>query len=42
MLTGFRAAGFGPGQTILDVGSGPGHATADLAELVGPTGTIIA
>ena len=42
MLQGFAAAGFGPGQTILDVGSGPGHATADLAELVGPTGNVIA
>ena len=42
MLAGFRAAGFGPGLTILDVGSGPGHATADLAELVGPAGKVIA
>jgi SAM-dependent methyltransferase len=42
MLTGFVAAGFGPGQTILDVGAGPGFATADLSELVGPTGKIIA
>ncbi|MEO6113350.1 MAG: methyltransferase domain-containing protein [Sphingomicrobium sp.] len=42
MLAGFRAARFGPGQTILDVGAGPGFATADLADIVGPSGKIIA
>ena len=42
MLAGFRAANFGPGQTILDVGAGPGFATADLAEIVGPSGKVIA
>lgn len=35
-------AGFGPGQTILDVGCGPGFATFDLAQLVGPTGRVVA
>ena len=35
-------AGFGPGQTILDVGSGPGFASMDLAPIVGPTGRILA
>lgn len=42
MLAGFRAANFGPGQTILDVGAGPGFATADLADIVGPSGKVIA
>jgi len=42
MLEGFRRAGFGQGQTILDVGAGPGFASADLSELVGPTGRVIA
>lgn len=42
MLTGFRTAGFGPGQTIIDVGAGPGHATADIADLVGPSGKVVA
>lgn len=42
MLDGFRRARFGPGQTILDIGAGPGFATADLADTVGPTGTVIA
>lgn len=42
MLAGFRRAGIQEGQTILDVGAGPGFATADLAELVGRTGRVIA
>ena len=42
MLAGFRAANFGAGQTILDVGAGPGFATADLADIVGPSGKVIA
>ena len=42
MLEGFRLAGFGAGQTILDVGAGPGFASADLAELVGTDGRVIA
>ena len=42
MLQGFRLAGFGAGQTILDVGAGPGFASADLSELVGPSGRVIA
>ena len=42
MLRGFRSAGFASGQTILDVGAGPGFATADLSEWVGPTGKVIA
>jgi ubiquinone/menaquinone biosynthesis C-methylase UbiE len=31
-----------PGMTVMDVGCGPGHATMDLAQLVGPTGRVIA
>ena len=35
-------AGFAPGQTILDVGCGPGYTSIDLAHLVGPEGRVIA
>ncbi|MGW4895019.1 methyltransferase domain-containing protein [Kitasatospora sp. NPDC004240] len=31
-----------PGQALLDVGCGPGTITADLAELVGPGGRVVA
>ncbi|MBO1420090.1 methyltransferase domain-containing protein, partial [Streptomyces sp. FH025] len=31
-----------PGQSLLDVGCGPGTITADLAELVGPSGRVVA
>ena len=41
-LRGWRTAGFGPGATVLDVGCGPGYAAMDLAELVGPSGRVIA
>ncbi|MCX4746974.1 methyltransferase domain-containing protein [Kitasatospora sp. NBC_01287] len=30
------------GQVVLDIGCGPGTITADLAELVGPTGRVVA
>jgi SAM-dependent methyltransferase len=36
----WERAGFGPGHKLLDVGAGPGYATRDLAELVGPQGTV--
>jgi SAM-dependent methyltransferase len=36
------AAGLGPGQRVLDVGAGPGFASLDLAELVGPLGQVVA
>jgi SAM-dependent methyltransferase len=38
----WRRAGFTSGQTLLDVGCGPGLATIDLAEIVGPRGRIVA
>ncbi len=36
------AAGIGPGTRVVDVGAGPGFATLDLAELVGPLGRVVA
>jgi SAM-dependent methyltransferase len=42
MLDAFRRAGIGPGATVIDVGAGPGYAARDLAEIVGPSGRIIA
>lgn len=41
-LDSWRAAGVGPGQTILDIGCGPGFAALDLAELVGLSGRVVA
>jgi ubiquinone/menaquinone biosynthesis C-methylase UbiE len=38
----WRRAGFTAGQTLLDIGCGPGFASLDLAEIVGPIGRIIA
>ena len=38
----WRRAGFTVGQTLLDVGCGPGFATLDLAEIVGPGGRVVA
>jgi ubiquinone/menaquinone biosynthesis C-methylase UbiE len=31
-----------PGMTVLDLGCGPGYAALDLAQIVGPTGRVIA
>lgn len=31
-----------PGQSVLDLGCGPGHAALDLAQIVGPTGRVVA
>ena len=42
VLDVWRRAGFGPGQTIIDLGCGSGNATIDLAEIVGPAGRVIA
>ncbi|MDB4907100.1 MAG: hypothetical protein JWO05_1884 [Gemmatimonadetes bacterium] len=37
----WKRAGFTLGQTLLDVGCGPGYATLDFAEIVGRTGRVI-
>lgn len=37
----WREAGFTAGQTLLDVGCGPGWATLDLAEIVGGSGRVL-
>ncbi len=42
VLDAWRRAGFTAGQTILDIGCGPGYASMDLAEIVGPEGKVIA
>ena len=42
VLDAWRRAGFTVGQTLIDVGSGPGHATLDLAEIVGKSGRVVA
>ena len=41
-LDAWRSARIGVGQSVLDVGCGPGYATLDLAELVGPSGRVVA
>ena len=41
-LEAWRRAGVTIGQTVVDIGAGPGFATQDLAEIVGPTGQVIA
>ena len=42
VLDAWRRAGIGPGRTVIDVGAGPGWASADLAEIVGQKGRVIA
>ncbi len=42
MLDGWRRAGLGPGTRVVDVGAGPGFATADLSTIVGATGAVTA
>lgn len=39
-LDAWRRAGFTVGQTLIDLGCGPGYAALDLAEIVGPNGRI--
>jgi ubiquinone/menaquinone biosynthesis C-methylase UbiE len=39
---GWRRAGFGEGQSLLDVGCGPGYASFELARLVGARGRVVA
>lgn len=38
----WHRAGFRAGQTILDVGSGPGFTSRELAGFIGPTGKVLA
>jgi SAM-dependent methyltransferase len=38
----WRRAGITVGSTVVDLGCGPGYAALDLAEIVGPTGRVIA
>ena len=40
-LAAWTRAGLTAGQSVLDVGSGPGFAAVDLARLVGPTGRVL-
>src|SRR5215216_5177119 len=42
VLDCWQRAGITVGKRVLDVGAGPGYATVDLAEIVAPTGEIIA
>jgi SAM-dependent methyltransferase len=42
VLDAWRRAGFTIGQTLLDVGCGPGYASIDLAEIAGPSGRVVA
>jgi len=38
----WQRAGITVGKRVLDIGAGPGYAAVDLAEIVGPTGEVIA
>jgi len=38
----WRRAGITEGSRVLDIGAGPGYATVDLAEIVGPRGEVLA
>ncbi len=42
VLDCWARAGLTLGSRVLDIGAGPGYATADLAEIVGPTGQVVA
>lgn len=42
VLDCWRHAGIAAGARVLDVGAGPGYAAADLAEIVGPSGGVVA
>lgn len=42
VLEFWRFGGVTEGMTVIDAGCGPGHATLDLAEIVGPSGRVIA
>src|SRR5437762_9184511 len=42
VLDCWQRAGLTGGKRVLDVGAGPGYATVDLAEIVAPTGEVVA
>ncbi len=42
VLDCWKKAGITVGGRVLDVGAGPGYATVDLAEIVGPAGEVVA
>src|SRR5437868_528799 len=42
VLECWKRAGITTGHRVLDVGAGPGYATVDLADIVGPSGEVIA
>jgi ubiquinone/menaquinone biosynthesis C-methylase UbiE len=42
VLDCWHKAGITLGMRVVDVGAGPGHATVDLAEIVGPRGEVLA
>ena len=42
VLDCWKNAGIAAGSRVLDVGAGPGYATVDLAEIVGPSGRVVA
>lgn len=42
VLECWKRAGIRAGSRVIDVGAGPGHATVDLAEVVGPRGEVVA
>jgi len=42
VLDCWQRAGITVGKRVLDVGAGPGYASTDLAEIVGPTGEVVA
>src|SRR5689334_10149392 len=42
VLDCWQRAGITVGKRVLDVGAGPGYASIDLAEIVGPTGEVVA
>lgn len=42
VLECWQRAGIAEGQHVVDLGSGPGHASFDLAEIVGPSGRVTA
>jgi len=41
MLAAWRRARITRGSRVLDIGAGPGYATADLGEIVGPQGEVL-